>query len=77
VVGRGGSRVRELEAPAVLRLSGGRVFARVPTELERREFGIREGVAVLVVRREGEDEEVYGGDGVVVEVVGVVCQCRV
>jgi DNA-binding transcriptional MocR family regulator len=64
VVKRGGSRVREPEEPTILCLSGGRISARIPSEPERRGRGIREGVAVLVVSHDGQEEEVYAADEV-------------
>jgi hypothetical protein len=69
VVKRGGSRVPEPEEPTVLCLSGGRVSARIPSEPERRGRGIREGVAVLVVKHDGQEDEIYPGDEVEVEIV--------
>ena len=49
VVKRGGSRVREPEDRTILCLSRGKVSTHIPSEPERRAYGVREGVAVLVV----------------------------
>lgn len=64
VVKRGGSRVREPEDRTILCLSRGKVSTRIPTEPERREYGVREGVAVLVVKHDGQEDEIYPGDEV-------------
>jgi GntR family transcriptional regulator len=42
------------------------ISARMPTEQERRELGLSEGVPVLVVSREGADDEVLPADRYVV-----------
>jgi hypothetical protein len=46
----------------------GEIFARMPTEPERREYGMKEGIPVLVVEREGQEEEMYPADRVKVRV---------
>jgi DNA-binding GntR family transcriptional regulator len=69
VVKRGGSRVRELETPTILCLSRGKVAARTPTEPERRRHGIKEGVSVFVIKRDGHAEEIYPADEVEIEIV--------
>lgn len=69
VVRRGGSRVRQPAVRRVLCLDQGKVSARIPTEPERREYGIREGIAVLVVTRDGHEEEIYPADKVEVQFV--------
>lgn len=70
VVRRGGSRVRQAAARRVLCLDRGKVSARIPTEPERREYGIREGIALLVVTRDGQhDEEIYPADKVEIQFV--------
>jgi DNA-binding GntR family transcriptional regulator len=67
-----GSFVREPAARvAVLHVGGGtRVAARVPTEDERRDLGIPEGTALLVISREGEPDRLLPGDRNVIEVGG-------
>jgi DNA-binding transcriptional regulator YhcF (GntR family) len=69
VVKRGGSRVRQPEDRILLRLSEGKVSARVPTEPERRLHGIQEGVSVFVIKRDGHGEEIYPADEVDIEIV--------
>lgn len=52
----------------VLRMGAGtRVAARVATADERRQLGMPEGTAVLVLTRAGEPDEVLPGDRTVVE----------
>jgi hypothetical protein len=68
VTGRRGSRVRRLSTPALVRVGWGRVSARIPTEPERRELGIGEGVALLVIKRDGCEDAIYPGDKVEIEI---------
>jgi GntR family transcriptional regulator len=73
VTDRRGSRVRvrpETSATVVL-LDRGKVSARMPTEPERRQHGINEGVPILVVTRDGqaqEAEEMHPADRVEIHV---------
>ncbi|HEU5156139.1 MAG TPA: winged helix-turn-helix domain-containing protein [Streptosporangiaceae bacterium] len=69
VVKRGGSRVRQPEDRTILRLSEGKVSARVPTEPERRLHGFQEGVSVFVIKRDGHNDEIYSADEVDIEIV--------
>jgi DNA-binding transcriptional MocR family regulator len=69
VVRRGGSRVRQPAVRTILCLDRGKVSARIPTEPERREYGIKEGIALLVVTRDGHDEEIYAADKVEIQFV--------
>jgi DNA-binding GntR family transcriptional regulator len=64
VTDRGGSRVRPHTDVTVVFVGRGRVSARMPTEPERRRRGINEGVPVLVVTRDGQEEEIYPADHV-------------
>lgn len=58
-----GSRVRLAWERAVTRVPGdAEISARMPTEQERRQLGLPEGVPVLVVSREGQDDEVLPAD---------------
>ncbi len=69
VVERLGTRVREPEPPTILRLSRGKVSARIPTEPERRLHGIREGAALLAVTHDENREEIYPADEVEIWIV--------
>jgi DNA-binding transcriptional MocR family regulator len=69
VIRRGGSRVWQPAVRRILSLDRGKISARIPTDPERREYGIREGVALLVVTRDGHDEEIYPADKVEIEIV--------
>lgn len=58
-----GSRVRpEHEMDEVSVQAVARVTSRMPTVEERRRFGLRDGVPVLVVERDGRDVEVLPAD---------------
>ncbi|ETK36090.1 GntR family transcriptional regulator [Microbispora sp. ATCC PTA-5024] len=60
---RRGSRVRAQHDIAEVVIGGDtRVTTRMPTESERRELGLAEGVPVFVVEREGHAPEVLAGD---------------
>jgi DNA-binding transcriptional regulator YhcF (GntR family) len=63
VTDRGGSRVRPAPTRTAVPLGRGKVTARQPTEPERREHGITDGVPLLVVTRDGQ-EEIYPADRV-------------
>jgi len=56
-------RVVEIEGPASL-------ISRMPTPQERREHGIREGVPVLVIEREGAEPELLPADRVTIWMPG-------
>jgi DNA-binding transcriptional MocR family regulator len=62
VTSRRGSRVRRPPSPAVVRVGCGRVSARIPTDPERHQYGIDEGVAVLVIKRDGRDDVLFPGN---------------
>jgi DNA-binding transcriptional regulator YhcF (GntR family) len=64
VTDRLGNRVRRPSAATIVPLGRGEVYARMPTEPERKEHGINEGVPVLVVKRAGQSEEIYPADQV-------------
>jgi GntR family transcriptional regulator len=65
VTDRRGSRVRPQTTRTAVPLHRGKVSARLATEPERREHGMKEGVPVLVVTRDGhEEEEIYLADRV-------------
>jgi DNA-binding GntR family transcriptional regulator len=68
--GRGrGYRVRPQNTTAVLVLGRGKVSARMPTEPERRQHGIEEGVPVLLITRDNQtEEEMYPADQVKIQV---------
>lgn len=60
---RVGSFVREHPEKTIMELQpGDTVAARMPTEPERRELGIDEGVPVIVITREGADDQVLPAD---------------
>lgn len=62
-----GSRVRPLVEVSVKYVPpDAEITARMPTETERRELGLPEGVPVLVVSREGQDDEVLPANSNVV-----------
>jgi GntR family transcriptional regulator len=66
-----GTRVRQAGERTVTHVPGdAEISARMPTEAERREMGLPEGVPVLVVHREGEDDEVLPADRHVVRYDG-------
>lgn len=69
VVRRGGSRVRDQTNLTTLCVGEGKVSAHIPTEPERKQYGIKEGVALLVVTRDGHDEEIYPADKVEIQFV--------
>jgi GntR family transcriptional regulator len=63
-----GHRVRERSQQAIVKAgSGSRISTRMPTEAERRQFGISEGTPLLVVERDGV-VDLYPGDRTVIEV---------
>jgi GntR family transcriptional regulator len=64
VTDRRGSRVRAHRARRIVPLAHGTVYARQPTDPERKRLGIKEGVPVLVLIRADHDEEVYPADTV-------------
>jgi DNA-binding transcriptional regulator YhcF (GntR family) len=61
VTARGGSRVRPPVTPTILPLRCGKISARMPTERERNEHHINDGVPVFVIKRDGPDE-IYPAD---------------
>lgn len=63
---RSRTHVRTAPDRTMVPLVRGEVFARMPTEPERRNHGIHEGVPVLVVKRDGR-EEIYPADQVEIE----------
>ncbi|HEU5157345.1 MAG TPA: GntR family transcriptional regulator [Streptosporangiaceae bacterium] len=64
-----GTRVRGQTVRSAVPLGGGEIHARLATEEERLQFGIDEGVPVLVVKRDGQDEEeIYPADQVQIQV---------
>jgi DNA-binding GntR family transcriptional regulator len=63
------SRVRARQQPAVVKVPpGARVTTRMPTEEERRQFGLSEGTPLLVIRRGGQTE-LLPGDKYAVETI--------
>lgn len=61
------SRVRARPEPTVVRVGpGAHITTRMPTEAERREFGIPEGTPLLVVHR-GDETQLLPGDRFAVE----------
>jgi DNA-binding transcriptional regulator YhcF (GntR family) len=71
VTDRRGSRVRvRPETPAtIVPLDRGKISARMPTDPERHQHGINEGIPVLVVTRDGQPEEMHPADRVEIHVV--------
>lgn len=65
VTDRSGSRVRRPADRTAVPLGEGCVFACIPTDPERRRYGIEQGVPVFVVMR-GDAVEVYPADRVVI-----------
>lgn len=64
-----GSRVRDPQERAVVEVPpGARIITRMPTEQERREFGIAHGVPVFEVEVDGE-VQVLPGDRIAIETV--------
>ena len=64
-----GSRVRDPQERAVVEIPpGARITTRMPTEHERRQFSIADGVPVLEVEIDGEIR-VLPGDQVVIETI--------
>jgi DNA-binding transcriptional regulator YhcF (GntR family) len=59
---RKGSRVRHLAELTILTLCEGRISAHVPTEPERKKHGIKEGIAILVIQRDGQEDQIYPAD---------------
>ncbi|MEV0618522.1 GntR family transcriptional regulator [Nonomuraea sp. NPDC050404] len=58
-----GSQVRPQHDVAVVRVDGrARVAARMPSSAEKRQLKLTDGTPVLVVHREGRDEEVHPAD---------------
>jgi hypothetical protein len=51
----------------IVAVGRGKVGARIPTEPERQQHGISQGVPVLVVTRGGHEEEIYPADRVEIE----------
>ncbi|MEV0584143.1 GntR family transcriptional regulator [Nonomuraea sp. NPDC050310] len=59
---RSGSRVRTVRAMAEVPIGDEtRVTTRMPTEMERRQLGVPEGVPVFVVEQDG-DQQILAGD---------------
>lgn len=68
-VPRVGTYVRGVEDVTVVRVEpGARVSARMPASDERRRLGIPEGTPVLVVAREGREDDVLPADRTVIQV---------
>uniref|UniRef100_UPI0014760827 GntR family transcriptional regulator n=1 Tax=Microbispora sp. H11081 TaxID=2729107 RepID=UPI0014760827 len=64
-----GSRVREQgEAVTVSITPGAQVTARMPTEPERRQLGVAEGVPILVITEPDGDTRKFPADRTVIEV---------
>jgi DNA-binding transcriptional regulator YhcF (GntR family) len=70
-----GSRVRPVSTRMGVPLVRGEVFARMPTDPERKIYGIGEGVPLLVVKRDDHDEEIYPADQVEIEIRAGVESC--
>jgi DNA-binding GntR family transcriptional regulator len=68
--GRLGSYVREQLKREAVRIAQGTISARMPTESERRQLDIDEGIPVLVVERLGQPDEFHPADRAVIEVGG-------
>jgi DNA-binding transcriptional regulator YhcF (GntR family) len=63
------ARVRARQQPAVVKVPpGAHVTTRMPTEEERRRFGLSEGTPLLVIKRDGQ-MELLPGDKYAVETV--------
>lgn len=67
VTQRRGSHVRLKSDIVAVRINGGRVSARMPSEPERRVLGLAEGVPILVVQRANKEVEVYPADRTAIE----------
>ncbi|MGR6923070.1 GntR family transcriptional regulator [[Actinomadura] parvosata] len=64
-----GSQVRPRHEPTVVRVNGrARIAARMPSIEEKRQFRLTDGTPVLVVHREGRDEEIHPADRIQLEV---------
>lgn len=64
-----GHQVREILEQTTVKVGpGGRITARMPTEDERRRFGLSEGTPLLVVECDS-SVDLYPGDRTVIEVV--------
>jgi DNA-binding transcriptional regulator YhcF (GntR family) len=68
VTRRAGSRVRDLADQTIVPLPMGKVTARMPTEPERKKLGISEGVPILVIQRDGHDEEIHPADQIRIQI---------
>jgi DNA-binding transcriptional regulator YhcF (GntR family) len=62
VTERSGSRVQPLKTRETLHLDHGKISARIPTELERHEYRINEGIPLLVVQFDGHNDRVLPAD---------------
>lgn len=68
---RRGSYVRQQLEREAVRIEQGTISARMPTESERCQLDIDDGVPLLVVARPGQGEELHPADRVVIEVGGI------
>jgi DNA-binding GntR family transcriptional regulator len=62
-----GSRVRPAAAHTIVQVTQAVVSARMPTDPERHQLGLSDGVPLIVVRRKGHEPEIYPGDRTIVE----------
>jgi DNA-binding GntR family transcriptional regulator len=68
VTDRRGSRVRSHADQITVRVEQGRISARMPSEPERRDLGLAEGVPLLVVAGSDGSEQAHPADRTVIEV---------
>jgi GntR family transcriptional regulator len=68
VTDRRGSHVRRRDELTAVRVEQGRITARMPSEPERRERGLTEGVPLLVVVGADGSEQVHPADRTVIVV---------
>jgi DNA-binding transcriptional regulator YhcF (GntR family) len=78
VTDRGGSYVRDQLDQEAVHVEQGEISARMPTAPERRRHDIKEGVPMLVVTRDGQEDEIHPADRVVIQVgtrTARLCTC--